>query len=85
MTVARKDHRDLVVRVMIAFVSMASVFTCVHHFSLTTVAIAMNLSPVYTYVFGIILLGETKATALDVVCIILSMIGALCMILGAIR
>ncbi len=64
---------------------MGSVFTCVQYFSLTTVAIAMNLSPVYTYVFGIILLGESKATELDVICLILSMAGALFMILGAIR
>jgi drug/metabolite transporter (DMT)-like permease len=84
MTVSRKDYRDLVIRVMIVMVSMSSLLTCIKHFSLTTVAISMNLSPIFTYIFGILILGETKATSLDIVCLILSMIGALCMILGAI-
>lgn len=72
-------------RISIAFVSIGAMFTSVHHFSLTTVAVAMNLSPVFSFVLGMILLGEKKATFMDVVCLVLSMIGALFMILAAVR
>ena len=76
---------DIVIRITIAFISIGAMFTSVHHFSLTTVAVAMNLSPVFSFVFGMLLLGEKKATGLDVVCLVLSMVGALMMILAAIK
>ena len=76
---------DIVIRITIAFVSIGAMLTSVHHFSLTTVAVAMNLSPVFSFIFGMIMLGERNANPIDVLCLILSLIGALMMILAAVK
>lgn len=76
---------DLVIRITIAFVSIGAMFTCVKNFSLTTVAVAMNLSPVFSFIFGVLLLNEKKGGVMDILSLILSMVGALLMILAAVK
>ena len=75
----------MVLRILIVNLNNATMFTSVQHFTLTTVAIAMALQPVFNFVFGMIILGETKAKYLDGICLLLSMIGVLTMILAAVN
>ena len=78
----KEQLMPLAVRLLQNFFSMYVNFTCLKYFSLTTVALVNNLSPLITAIFGVIFLHEKLAVA-QVLTILVAFSCVLLMVYGA--
>lgn len=76
-----ENKKHMFYRILFGIFSIMTMNSLVKYFPLSTIAVIINLNPIFTMFLGYFILKE-KVTKLDVLCLIISFIAVLMMIFG---